>query len=155
MAISSFVCRWSRQYLAEFSIVFDCNYSTHVAISCFVCSWSRHYLAEFCIIFDCIYSTHVAISCYVCRWSRQYLAEFSIVFIQPTWQSAVLSAGGPGTYLAELMDMPITLVMPAGPMHSITGQLGNPFNPSYQPVLSSKMVDATSFSQRLGKLFFH
>ncbi len=26
-----------------------------------------------------------------------YLAEFSIVFIPPTWQSAVMSAGGPGT----------------------------------------------------------
>jgi hypothetical protein len=97
----------------------------------------------------------VAISCLSAGGPGTYLAEFSIEFIPPTWKSAVLSAGGPGTYLAELMDMPITLVMPAGPMHSITGQLGNPFNPSYQPVLSSKMVDATSFSQRLGKSFFN
>jgi hypothetical protein len=34
-------------YLAKFCIIFDCIYSSHVAMSCFVCRWSRHYLAEF------------------------------------------------------------------------------------------------------------
>jgi hypothetical protein len=75
-------------------------YSTHVVISCFVCRVSRHYLAEFCIVFDCNYPTQVAISCLSAggpgtTWQSSVLSL--TVIIPPTWQSAVLSAGGPGT----------------------------------------------------------
>ncbi len=87
----------SGTYLAEFCIVFDCIYSTHVAISCFVCRWSLHYLTEFCIVLIRPRGNQL----FVCRWSRHFLATFRIVIIPPKWQSAVLSAGGPCTYLAD------------------------------------------------------
>ena len=58
-----------------------------------------------------------------------------------------------GSYLAEVMDCPIVNIQPAGPMHVMTGALGSPFNPAYQPVLTGRMIDPTVFSQRLGNLF--
>jgi hypothetical protein len=55
-----------------------------------------------------------------------------------------------GSYLAEVLDVPIVNIQPAGPMHVMTSALGSPFNPAYQPVLTGKMIDPTVFTQRLG-----
>jgi hypothetical protein len=64
-----------------------------------------------------------------------------------------LHPGFVGVYIAELLDLPIVLVSPAGAMHTHTTLLGNVFNPSYQPVIGSLMMDPTVFTQRLGNVF--
>ena len=53
--------------------------------------------------------------------------------------------------MAELLDVPMVLVSPAGPVHTQAQLLGNPFNPSYQPVVGTPLIDPTAFTQRLGK----
>jgi hypothetical protein len=53
-----------------------------------------------------------------------------------------------------MLDLPIVLVSPAGALHTQTKLLGNLFNPSYQPVLGSPLMDPTVFSQRLGIFSF-
>lgn len=92
--------------------------------------------------------------------SWDYILDRAVEFMQnPHFQSIlqqkfdmIVEIGGLGSFLAEVLDCPITIVMPAGPMHTITNYLGTPFNPAHQAVLSSKMTDPTVFSQRLANV---
>ena len=53
-----------------------------------------------------------------------------------------------GFYFGDLFDCPVIVFSPPGAFPSHTQLLGNPFNPSYQPVLTNDFSDPTSFLQR-------
>ena len=51
----------------------------------------------------------------------------------------VLSFNPWGFYLGELFDCPVVVFSPPGAFPTHTQLIGNPFNPSYQPVITSDL----------------
>jgi len=68
----------------------------------------------------------------------------------------VLSFNPWGFYLGELFDCPVVVFSPPGAFPSHTQLIGNPFNPSYQPVITSDLSDPTRFLSRVKNyLMYH
>ena len=52
-------------------------------------------------------------------------------------------------YLAQLLNCPIIVFSPEGPLAGLLGNMGNPDNPSWQISNYSPLVEPMSFFQRL------